>query len=306
MSLEEAERWPDLISIVRDKVKPERDKNNREVRRKYWWRFGEVAPALYEAIAPLKRCLVTARVTKHLCFSFQPSDRVFSEATYVFPLESHASFATLQSRIHEKWARLLSSSLEDRLRYAASDCFETFPFPTPDPRTVIPALEDIGQRLYDARAKYMVDENVGLTITYNRLKDPACVDARILALRELHEEMDQKVLCAYAEGNPEGRWNDVRVPPFCPRNDADQKALETFETAVIDRLFALNETRAQDEARKGLGQRPAKKTPAPEKPVAKKPPSAKTNTNDAPKKPRGRPRKTEGQLELAAESKKPS
>jgi hypothetical protein len=46
MELAEAERWPDLLAIVREKVKPERDTNNREVRRKYWWRFGEVAPAL--------------------------------------------------------------------------------------------------------------------------------------------------------------------------------------------------------------------------------------------------------------------
>src|SRR5690554_6314825 len=86
MSLEEAERWPDLIEIVRARVKPERDRNNREVRRKYWWRFGEVAPALYEAIAPLERCLVNSQVSKHVIFAFQPTDRVFSHALNVFPL----------------------------------------------------------------------------------------------------------------------------------------------------------------------------------------------------------------------------
>src|SRR5690606_29992792 len=37
MSLEEAERWPDLIAIVREKVKPERDKNNRANYRDQWW-----------------------------------------------------------------------------------------------------------------------------------------------------------------------------------------------------------------------------------------------------------------------------
>jgi len=137
--------------------------------------------------------------------------------------------------------------------YCASDAFATFPFPQPEPRTVIPGLEDIGQRLYDLRAKYMVDENVGLTITYNRLKDPACIATRILELRALHEEMDRAVLAAYAEGDPEGRWLEVAVPPYCPLNDADKLAIEAFGDAVIDRLFVLNAKRAKEEAVLGLG-----------------------------------------------------
>ena len=135
MDLDQTEAWPDLIEIVRQKVKPERDGNKRANYKKLWWVFGEARPGLYEAIALLDRCLVTSRHSKHLLFSFQPTGRIFSEATNVFALQSHSSFAVLQSRIHEAWARLLSSSLEDRLRYAASDCFETFPFPQPDPRT---------------------------------------------------------------------------------------------------------------------------------------------------------------------------
>jgi Eco57I restriction-modification methylase/MmeI, target recognition domain len=240
MSLEEAERWPYLIRIVREKVKPQRDQDNREVRRKYWWRFGEVAPALYASIAPLKRCLVTSRVTKHLSFSYQPTDRIFAETLYAFSLERFTAFATLQSRVHRPWAWLLSSSMKTDLRYSASDCFETFPFPRPDPRTVIPELEAIGEKLYEARAKYMADTDQGLTKTYNAIKDPSCTDARILELRELHEEMDRAVLDAYG-------WTDVAVPPFCPLSDADTAAVQAFEDEVIDRLYVLNAERAREE-----------------------------------------------------------
>jgi hypothetical protein len=88
--------------------------------------------------------------------------------------------------------------------------FETFPFLKPDPRTVIPELEDVGQRLYETRARYMIDTNQGLTKTYNALKDPACNDPRILELRRLHEEMDGAVLEAYG-------WGDISVPPYCHR-----------------------------------------------------------------------------------------
>ena len=202
-------------------MKPERERANEATadgahRKKYWWQHAQPRPELYAAIAPLKRCLVTARVSKHMVFSFQPRDRVFSEQLYVFPLECATAFGVLQSRIHESWARLLSSSLEDRLRYAASDCFETFPFPKPDPRTVIPELEAIGEKLYAARARFMVETNQGLTKTYNAIKDPACEDPRILALRALHEDMDRAVLAAYG-------WTDIAVPPCCPITDAAPK-----------------------------------------------------------------------------------
>ena len=252
MSLEEAERWPDLIRIVREKVKPQRDQDKREVRRKYWWRFGEVAPALYAAIAPLKRCLVTAVVTKHLMFSFQPTNRTFSHKLFVFPLDSFSPLATLQSRVHIPWAWLLSSTMKTDLNYSASDCFETFPFPRPDPRTVIPELEAIGEKLYETRAKYMVDTDQGLTKTYNAIKDPSCTDPRILELRELHEQMDRAVLDAYG-------WSDVAVPPYCPLSDADRGAVQAFEDEVIDRLYVLNAERAREEELLGKGE---KKKPA--------------------------------------------
>jgi hypothetical protein len=132
------------------------------------------------------------------------------------------------------------------LRYAPTDCFETFPFPKPDPRTVLPELESIGERLYTARAQLMVDTNQGLTKTYNALKDPACDDPRILELRRLHEEMDRAVLAAYG-------WGDVAVPPYCPLTDEDREALQAFEDEVIDRLYVLNAERAREEQRLGLG-----------------------------------------------------
>src|SRR3982751_1299594 len=95
------------------------------------------------------------------------------------------------------------------LRYSASDCFETFPFP---PASKLAAIEPGAAALYDTRAQFMVDANQGLTTTYNQLKDPAYADEhldRILALRRLHEDLDRAVLAAYG-------WSDITVPPYCP------------------------------------------------------------------------------------------
>src|SRR5690606_13120761 len=116
-----------LLSIVREKVKPERDqlKNNVDGKRRkeYWWQFGRWTPALYAAIAPLDQCLATSLTSKHRCFAFVPTKQILDQKLYVFPFERQTPFAILQSRIHEPWARLLSSTMKTDLNYSASDCF---------------------------------------------------------------------------------------------------------------------------------------------------------------------------------------
>jgi hypothetical protein len=249
MELKEAEQWPDLIHIVRELVKPERDKNNREVRRKYWWRFGEPAPALYEALRPLERCLANSQVSKHLVFAWRPASVVFSHTTYAYVIEQDRWMTILQSRVHEVWARLLSSSLEDRLRYTPSDCFETFPFP---PEPVFTTLDALGVKLDSERRAYMKVNGVGLTTTYNRLKDETVTDTAVQSLRALHEAVDRAVLDAYG-------WSDVQVPPYCGATPAQ---LESFEDDVLDRLFDLNERRAREEALLGGAATPGRKSRA--------------------------------------------
>ena len=92
---------------------------------------------------------------------------VFAHTLNVFPLQTYAAFATMQCRIHEVWARFLGSTMKDDLRYATSDCFETFPCP-PAWQTNR-ALEVSGKEYYGFRATLMVTNNEGLTKTYNRL-----------------------------------------------------------------------------------------------------------------------------------------
>lgn len=250
--LDGARRWPQLLKIVEERVKPARMRDNRGTYRTYWWKPGESAPALYAALAGQDQCLVSANVSKHLCFSLQPTSHFFAHTLYVFIPSTYTAFAVLQSRIHEPWARLLSSSLEDRLRYAASDCFDPFPFPRPDPRDSIPAVSAAGRAFYEARSRFMLDTERGLTKAYNALKDPENTDATVLELRRLTEAMDQAVLDAYG-------WTDIPVPPYCPRTDAERAAVQAFEDEVIDRLYVLNAERAAEEERLGLSKAKGKK-----------------------------------------------
>jgi hypothetical protein len=246
MTLAEASNWPDLLAIVRDQVKSERDALkdtpvNRRLKER-WWQYWAERPDFFRLAAPLRRLLVCANVSKHLCFTFLPKTCVPSKQLFLFAFEDYAHFALLQSRVHERWARLLSSSLEDRLRYAASDCFENFPFPRAAAVGPNSPLESIGKDLYDFRARLMVERNHGLTVLYNQLKDSQVQDPEIVALRRLHEDIDRAVLAAYG-------WSAIDVPPYTEPTTAEEKrAFTAFEDAVIDRLFALNAERAAEEA----------------------------------------------------------
>jgi hypothetical protein len=194
MSEEEARSWPSLMAIVEAKVKPARLAQKRERRAELWWQFGEVSPGLRKATANLNRVLVHPFTSTYLALAFVPSGTVVASPHVVFALESDAHFCILQSRVHEVWVRLTSSTFKDDLRYAASDCFATFPLPD---ETESPALISAGRTYYRHRADVMAQRDEGLTATYHRFHDPNEGDADILKLRELHAAMDRAVLDAY-------------------------------------------------------------------------------------------------------------
>jgi len=213
-SEEECRReWPELMGIVERKVKPERDsqKDNADGRRRkqFYWHFGRFTPALQAAIANCERVLAMALTSQFVFCSSVPASQVFSHSLGIFSNEDHLPL--LQSQLHGIWAIFQGSSLEERIRYTPSDCFETFPFPAalldsaandPAHEATRHSLEAIGEHYHQFRADLMVRNNEGLTSTYNRFHDPAETSSGLLQLRALHQEMDQAVLAAYG-------WSDV-------------------------------------------------------------------------------------------------
>jgi hypothetical protein len=200
--------WPELMEIVEQKVKPERIGKPGSYS-KQWWLFGRRNQACTAAIAGCERVLAISRVTNYRLFSFLPSGSIFAEITVFFPLCGAGILASIQSRTHEAWALFMSSSLEERLRYGPTDCFENFPLALLESTANDPAheltrqsLETIGERYHEFRAELMMANNEGLTSTYIRFHDPSESSSGLLELRRLHGEMDQAVLNAYG-------WIDV-------------------------------------------------------------------------------------------------
>ncbi|NWG25588.1 MAG: N-6 DNA methylase [Pseudorhodoplanes sp.] len=256
--------WPDLLDVVERFVKPERLKVKDKVGKEIWWRFLRRRDRLYRAIAPLQRVLALSRVSPQHGLAQLAGGKVYAESMVVFAFPNLAPFAALQCRVHEIWARFFASTLEDRLRYTPSDCFETFPFP--EGFETDPALEAAGRAYHDHRASLMVARNEGMTRTYNRFHDAQEQSEGIVRLRELHAEMDRAVLRAYASGaSTEAErkaWDDLASraePIFLDETNEDDHTYQgrlfwpsAFRDEVLARLLALNAERHAEELRLGV------------------------------------------------------
>lgn len=243
-----------LVDAVRERVWPARRKLSGRLKSHWWiWEFDPTRTMRHSAYT-----IAIPETGPHLSIRAFSGDTVFSQTVYFLSSDNLSPFAVLQSRIHEIWARFFSSSMKDDLRYAPSDCFETFPFP-PGYETDL-MLEANGQAYHDHRAELMVAANEGMTKTYNRFHKEDERGAAILRLRELHDQMDLVVLRAYG-------WGDLAEtlrPEFLTEETEDDHTYQGryFWPAgqrdlVLSRLLALNAERHAEEVKAGVA--PAKR-----------------------------------------------
>jgi hypothetical protein len=96
----------------------------------------------------------------------------------------------------------------------------------------------IGAEYHEHRGQIMLARNLGLTKVYNLFHDPACTDAHIARLRELHAEMDRAIFACYG-------WDDLEPSHNFYQNDRGQTRYTISPDArreLLARLVGLNLT----------------------------------------------------------------
>ena len=113
-------------------VKPERDTNRRDVRKKNWWRHGDGQPAMRTAISLLHRFIVTPEVARHRIFAWLPRPVLADSKLMVIAREDDCTFGIVHSRFHETWSLRKAGrhGAGNDPRYSPSATFDTFPFPS--------------------------------------------------------------------------------------------------------------------------------------------------------------------------------
>ena len=257
ISEEAARQWPDLFDIVDARVRPAREKltgtdSTARRRRRFWWQWGGYPPSLFQATRGMDEVLVHSLVTRHWCLAFVPAQVVLANTVNVVVRATKSSFATLQSRVHEVWARFFGSSMKDDFRYTISTCSKPFPFCPEWDRD--PILGKLGAGYYEFRGRAMLENDEGMTKTYNRFHDPQEDSQAVLELRKLHEGLDRAVLAAYG-------WSDIPTDSdFFEDYDAGEgkktawryRWPDAVENQVLERLLALHEHRLETETGKSV------------------------------------------------------
>jgi hypothetical protein len=231
-------KFPSIFQWVLEHVKPERDENRRESRKRLWWLFGEPNPNLRRQISGLPRYIATVETSKHRFFQFLDATILPDNMLVCVAHDDAYVLGVLSSRPHVTWALEAGGRLGvgNDPRYNKSRCFETFPFPDAT-ELAKSAIRDIGEQL-DAHRKARQAEHPDLTMTgmYNVLqllregstlteKDRQIHEKGLVAvLREIHDELDRLVAEAYG-------W---------PADLSDED--------ILARLVQLNSERAREEA----------------------------------------------------------
>ena len=249
--LDRARQYVAPFARVEKLVLPERQKLNDRGYRERWWQFARQGKELYRAIARLDRCVAITLHSKSVQPLVVPATAVYSHGLVVFAYDDDAHFGLLSSGFHWWWAVTHGSTLETRVRYTPTDCFETFAQPE-----LTAAVGDLGGELNAHRSALMLDRQEGLTNTYNRLHDLNEHADDIIRLRELHLSLDHAVRHAYG-------WTDLDLG----HGFHDTKVGTRFTFApeprqeVLDRLLELNHARRAEEVRQGLHGKPKTKKP---------------------------------------------
>ena len=233
------DRFPAVYQWVVDRVKPERDQNREEFRRKYWWWFGRRHTDLRTFLKGLPRYIATVETSKHRFFQFLDASVRPDNMLVNIGLDDGFFLGVLSSRIHVAWALAAGGRLGvgNDPRYNKTRCFDPFPFPDP-PEALRATIRDLAERL-DAHRKDVLTRHKQLTMTglYNVLEkvraggeltdaERDVYDAGLVGvLRELHADLDEAVAQAYG-------W-----PADLP------------DEAILERLVALNRERGAEEAK---------------------------------------------------------
>lgn len=239
------EQFPAVYQRVLERVKPERDQNNRDTYRVNWWLFGEPRKDLRPMLHGLRRYIATVETSKHRHFQFLDASVLPDNMLIAIASDRAVHLGVLSSWVHVGWALAAGGRLGvgNDPRYNKSRCFDPFPFPDVD-TGLTPELSDRIGRLAEQidahrKARQAAHDDVTLTALYNVLekmrsgepltaKDKVVHEHGLVAvLKSLHDELDAAVLQAYG-------WGDLTLPA-----DTD---------TALSRLVALNARRASEEA----------------------------------------------------------
>ena len=141
--------------------------------------------------------VVSSENRTYIPIGFLNKEVIANYSSFILPNATPLEFAVLTSRMHMVWVRNVGGKLEERLRYSAKLCYNTFPFPD----ITIKQKENLNLYVFailDERAKHP-------SKTMAQLYNPTTMPKGLL---QAHQELDTAIEQCY------------RLQPF--KNDTER------------------------------------------------------------------------------------
>lgn len=267
-NIDTSSNFKSAFDYVVEHVKPYRENDKDKGAREAWWRFLRPRPELFHLLGrghsfekhpkgwdrnkdPLERVIVFATgATKYPCFTLVPNTYIYANTLCVIASDSYSLFACLSSDIHGIWAFEQGSRLHERLRYTHGDIFETFPLPINILDKSEKFLSALGENFFELRAKYMVNENQGMTKFYNAFHNPDISSPSLSELRKLQVKINLAVLHAYGFDDLDLN-HDFHEVAYLPEGKNIRYTISEFaREELLYRLANLNKVRHEEEQKK--------------------------------------------------------
>ncbi|WP_071188275.1 DNA methyltransferase [Trichormus sp. NMC-1] len=192
ISIEGASDYQLPFKYIKKAVKPQRDKNRRDVTRINWWKYGEKRPAMRNAISSLSFYFAVPRVSKWAIFIPAPLNWLPGDKSVVVASDDFYIFGILTSKVHREWMNAQKSTLQADIAYTHNTCFETFPFPQTADIKIVGKICAKAEELHQYRTQQMESKQWGITTLYNKFfNEPSS------QLYQLHQQLDKLVMEAY-------------------------------------------------------------------------------------------------------------
>jgi len=98
------QRFPAVYQWLVERVKPERDNNNRAGYRDNWWIHGEPRRVMRKQLAGLPRFIATVETGKHRMFQFLDASVLPDNMLVAIAVGDAALLGALSSQVHGEWA----------------------------------------------------------------------------------------------------------------------------------------------------------------------------------------------------------
>ena len=259
------DRFSKVYQHVAERVKPERDQNNRKSYRDNWWVFGEPRSDLRPVLKPLDRYIATVETAKHRFFQFLDAHIRPDNKLICFGIKGGEHLSILSSRIHVLWSINIGNwmGVGNDPVYAKTKTFDPFPFPFSETETAA-KLGEWGDRLDSFRKKRLAEHKfLTMTALYNALErlrelengcDVPTLSAKerdiheaglVSVFKNIHDDIDRAVLQAYG-------WADLGAA-LIGKPGATTPSLhktpeqENTEEELLGRLVSLNGERTAEE-----------------------------------------------------------